>query len=72
MELVSIIIAIVVTGQEDNKIKTDKMTKIWKNNSETEEAFEDDQTGQCGVSNGGIGVLKTIIVIHPLLLLYHS
>ena len=24
--------------------------------SEAEEAFEDDQTGQCGVSNGGIGV----------------
>ena len=24
--------------------------------SEAEEAFKDDQTGQCGVSNGGIGV----------------
>ena len=41
--------------------------------SETEEAFEDDQTGQNGVSDGGIRVPgpETIIVIHPLYLLYH-
>ena len=41
--------------------------------SKAEEAFEDDQTEQCGVSNNGIGVpvLETIIVIYPLFHLYH-
>ena len=51
IELARISITIVVTGQEDNK-------GAEKEDSRAEErpAFEDDQPGPSGVSNGGIGV----------------
>ena len=57
IELASIPITIVVTGQEDNKDReNDKHAEEY---SKAEEAFVNNQTGQCGVSNGGIGVPGT-------------
>ena len=54
IELASIAITIVVTGQENNKDRQDN--KDAEEYHEAKGAFEDSQTGQCGVSNSGIGV----------------
>ena len=50
IELASIVITIVVTGQEDNKNRLDD--KDAEEYNEAEKAFEDSLTGLCGVSSG--------------------